>query len=955
MYNLTRVKISANSAKKYTSVSSSYSNFATRNDNSDRYFFFMKQILKHQCVVMVAAMAVLPLTAWAQQAWKDASLSFHDRAKAMVKAMTLDEKISQVGHNTSGVPRVGLNGYNYWNEGLHGVARSGVATSFPAQKAMSATWNLPLIYQCAVATSDEARVYNNLKGKGLTYWCPTINMSRDPRWGRDEENYGEDPWLCGRMAVEYIKGMQGDPMTGSAAVRPSKYYKTIATAKHFAANNYERGRHSTSSDMDERNLREYYLPAFEMSVRDGNVRSIMSAYNALNGVPCGAHHKLLIDILRTEWGFSGFVTSDCGAVDDVYENHKYVQTAAAASGVSMVNGEDLNCGSTFQSACKEAIERGFMKEADLDSALVRVLEARFSVGEFDAKGDVCWTAVSDTVVDCRQHRRLALEAARQSIVLMKNDGLLPLSADKKIAVIGPLGEVLSLGGYSGSPIDVSTPIEGIAARMGIRLSDGKVQFEDCDDQSHKNDSRHLAHEANGSAGNLGYIHNGDWVSFSTIDLGDGMTRLTIYSGASNSQPTVVKIYLDKMDGSPEKTVTLQPTGSWSSYKETTVTVDPTVFNGQHKMYFEFTFSGNTYGANMDWFRFYNENAQDPLQADGPLWYVKGSNINDSNGNDFETAKRYAQMADVCVLVLGTTLDTSDEGHDRQSLALPGGQQRLLETVYGVNKNVVLVLQTCSSVNVSWAKQHVPAIVEAWYGGQAQGHAIADVLFGDYNPAGRLTSTWYQTVDDLPPMTDYDIRRGHRTYLYYDKEPQYAFGHGLSYTTFEYKNLQLSTRQLKAGTAMTVAFDVTNTGGRDGAEVPQLYIRCRSQLQRPLRQLAGFDRIELKAGETRRVELTLRHDQLVYFNVQSDTYDVEAGTVDIMVGASSADIRLRDVIEAEGAMVRGTYRNMNSTGIDAVERESHKPLAYNLHGQRVTTGRQQSPAVIISNHQKYISK
>ena len=282
----------------------------------------------------------------AQQTWKDTSLGFHERAKALVAAMTLDEKINQVGHQTMDISRLGLKGYNYWNEGLHGVARSGLATSFPVSKAMSSTWDLQLVYDCATATSDDARVYNNQKKKGLIYWCPTINMSRDPRWGRDEEDYGEDPYLCGRLAVEYVKGMQGnDP----------KYYKTIATAKHFAANNYEGGRHSTSSDMDVRNLREYYLPAFEMCVKDANVRSIMSAYNAVNGIPCGANHELLVDILRTEWGFNGFVTSDCGAIDNIYQHHKYVSTAAEASGIAMRNGEDLNCGNTFQDYCKEAI------------------------------------------------------------------------------------------------------------------------------------------------------------------------------------------------------------------------------------------------------------------------------------------------------------------------------------------------------------------------------------------------------------------------------------------------------------------------------------------------------------------------------------------------------------------------------------------------------------------------
>ncbi|MDE7142719.1 MAG: hypothetical protein K2O33_07500, partial [Muribaculaceae bacterium] len=277
--------------------------------------------------------------------YKDPTLSDRERAADLVSRMTLDEKIAQIGHQAPAVSRLGLQGYNYWNEAIHGVARSGLATSFPVSKALSSSWDAELMREVATAISDECRIYNNDKNKGLIYWCPTINMSRDPRWGRDEENYGEDPYLTGKLAVEFIKGMQGDD---------SRRYKTIATAKHFAANNYEKGRHSTSSDMDDRNLREYYLPAFEMAVKEGNVRSVMSAYNAVNGIPCGANHLLLMDILRQEWGFDGFVTSDCGAVDDVWQanRHHYVSTGAEAGAVSLKNGEDLNCGTTFQEYAK---------------------------------------------------------------------------------------------------------------------------------------------------------------------------------------------------------------------------------------------------------------------------------------------------------------------------------------------------------------------------------------------------------------------------------------------------------------------------------------------------------------------------------------------------------------------------------------------------------------------------
>ena len=942
--------ISPNNGNNCSFVRLFQHNFVTR--------FSYQDIMKKTSIAFLALFAML-LPSYGQQAWEDTSLSFHERAKLMVASMTLDEKINQVGHQTLSIPRLGLKGYNYWNEGLHGVARSGAATSFPSSKAMSSTWDLPLIYDCATATSDEARVYNNKRDKGLTYWCPTINMSRDPRWGRDEENYGEDPYLCGRIAIEYIRGMQGDPMSDSVGIRPSKYYKTVATAKHFAANNYEAGRHSTSSDMDARNLREYYLPAFEMAVKDGHVRSVMSAYNAVNGIPCGANHELLIDILRNEWGFDGFVTSDCGAIDNIYQRHHYVSTAAEASGISLRNGEDLNCGSTFQDYCKEAIEKGYLTEAQLDTALTRVIEARFSVGEFDSPSEVIWQQVSDTLLNCKKHQQLALRAAQESIVLLKNaNHFLPLSPDKTVCVIGPLARTLSLGGYSGSPTTSSTPLDGIASKLGVSNSDGRVDFEDCDDMG-PHGTNHLVIEANGSAGNLGYIHNGDWVSFSEIDFGEGKSKLTINSAAQNSQPTLVRICLDSRSKSaPDLQVSLPPTGSWSTYHSNTFNIDPSVFKGKHKVYFSFYFTGNTYGANMDWFKFYNTDDPNPLQSEGPLYYARGCNVNDNKATNIEEAKSWAAKADVVVMCLGTDLETSDESNDRKNLNLPGDQQKLLEAVYAVNHNVVLLLQSCSSLTINWANQHIPAIVEAWYGGQAQGDAIADVLYGDYNPSGKLTSTWYNALSDLPQnLMQYDIRKNHYTYMYYDKQPLYPFGHGLSYTSYEYSDISLSQHTLRQGEQMNISFNVTNTGEYDGDEIVQVYTHCKSNITRPNKELKGFARVSLKAGETKRVDIPLSHEQLCYYNNLNHTFDVEGGSVDILVGASSADIRLNASIEAEPATVKGTY--LNPTIIYPVACHANKKdMIYNLQGMCIGTLPSDSSlpkGIYLCNGKKFISK
>ncbi len=895
--------------------------------------------------LLALATAAICMTVSAQQPWMNTSLSFHERAKLMVAKMTLDQKINQIGHITSAVSSVGLPGYNYWNEALHGVARSGRATSFPSSKAMSATWNTQLVFDCARITSDEARIYYNTSKKGLIYWCPTINMSRDPRWGRDEEDYGEDPFLTGSLGVAYVRGMQGD---GQGVSTP--YYKTIATVKHFAANNYERGRRSTSSNVSARMLREYYLPAFEMCVKEGNVRSVMTAYNALNGVPCGANHELLADILRGEWGFNGFVTSDCGAVDDVFMRHKYVATGEEACAVSIKNGEDLNCGSTFQEYCKNAIHQGLMTEADVDSALVRVLEARFSVGEFDS--NVPWNNVSSDKLECQEHVNLAYEAARQSIVLLKNDNsFLPLDRTKSVALIGPLAREVNLGGYSGAPTVLVNPLEAVADKIGFTISDGTVKFVDFDGSNVTPGSRRLNREANGSSGNVGYINNGDWISFSEIDFGSGRTKAD-FQMAGNSSTTTVKVYLDTKDSTPEASVVIKPSGSWSTYTNTVIDIDPALFNGKHKVYFEFTFTGGSdkYAANAATVKFYDPAVTDPLQADGPLYYTKGCSVTSDGtsgdisagvggveGDDFVTeidrAVAIAKKADYVVFVGGTNLAVSDESHDRSSLALPGDQQKLLEAVYAVNPNVVLVLETCGSMSINWAQKNLPAIVEAWYGGQLQGSAIADVLYGDYNPCGKLTSTWYDTERfNMPDLSNqsYDIDKAKLTYLYHDKTPLYPFGYGLSYTTYDYSNMQLSTADLAKDGTVTVTAEITNSGNVDGAEIVQLYARVNSSaVSRPIKQLVGFARVELKAGETKTVEIPMRHEQLCYFNTATNTYDVETGSVDLMLGASSADIRLTAPLSVEGAVVKHSY--LSGIEVPVADKAPAAGLVYDING------------------------
>ncbi|MBQ8712610.1 MAG: glycoside hydrolase family 3 C-terminal domain-containing protein, partial [Prevotella sp.] len=461
--------------------------------------------------------------------YQDPTLSFHDRAVDLVSRLSLEEKAAQMGNmvnvdvNRADYQVAGgwikIPMYQYWNEALHGVARSGAATSFPESKGMSSSWDRQLIYDCATVISDEARIYNNMYAKGLNYWCPTINMARDPRWGRDEENYGEDPFLCGQLAVQFIKGMQGDPTP------ENPYFKTIACAKHFAANNYEQGRQGSTSFMTEHILREYYLPAFEMCVKEANVQSIMSSYNALStdlnernaaglgwssskswgGKPNAMNDWLLTNILRNEWGFTGYVTSDCAGVSCIYRpnKHRYFGNyneatdtviaaayAARATGLAIRAGNDMNCEfknqlSVYQTAIEAAIDNGYMTEADLDRALIRVLETRFALGEFDT--NVAWRNISSDRLECEDHQALALKAAQESVVLLKNDipvggttPLLPLDASKKIALIGPYANQIMLGDYSGTPTYTTTPFQAFSKKMNFTLNDGTYNFVDYD-------------------------------------------------------------------------------------------------------------------------------------------------------------------------------------------------------------------------------------------------------------------------------------------------------------------------------------------------------------------------------------------------------------------------------------------------------------------------------------------
>jgi beta-glucosidase len=675
-------------------------------------------------------------------AYLDTSLPVDQRVRDLVRRMTLEEKVSQMVHGAAAIERLGVPEYNWWNECLHGVARAGIATVFPQAIGMAATWNPDLIRAMAMATSDEARAKHHAfvrqgdRGiyKGLTFWSPNVNIFRDPRWGRGQETYGEDPYLTARLGVAFVQGLQGDDPT---------YLKVVATPKHLAAHSGpEAERHSFNATVSQRDRLETYLPAFQACVQEGGAASIMGAYNRINGEPCCASPTLLGAFLRHAWGFDGYVVSDCGAIDDIYQHHGVVATAEEAAALAVRSGCDLNCGTTYP-ALVRAVRQGLLDEAVIDRAVERLFTARFRLGMFDPPEQVPYTHIPSEVIDSPQHRQLALQVARESIVLLKNaNGILPLSRDASpIAVIGPNAhdvEVL-LGNYHGTPSTAVTPLDGIRAKLG---------------------------------------------------------------------------------------------------------------------------------------------------AGAQVRYAQGCAILGPAGGGIVEAVEAARGARVAIVCVGLSQQVEgEEGEadlsDRIGLGLPGMQQQLLEAVDATGVPLVVVLLNGSPVDLRWAEEHAAAIIESWYPGEEGGTALADVLFGDYDPAGRLPITFYRSLDQVPPFEDYAMEG--RTYRFLRDEPLYPFGYGLSYTRFRYTDLTITPAVVRPGESVRVSARVENVGERAGDEVVQLYLSdLETSVPVPLRHLEGFARIHLAPGESRVVSFTLQPRQMALVD-DAGRWAIEPGAFGVYVG------------------------------------------------------------------------
>ena len=818
--------------------------------------------------------------------YRNENLSIHERVTDLLSRLTVEEKISLLRATSPGIPRLEIPKYYHGNEALHGVVRPGRFTVFPQAIGLASMWNPDLHYSVATAISDEARArWNELEyGKLqtarftdlLTFWSPTVNMSRDPRWGRTPETYGEDPYLTGVLGTAFVKGLQGDD---------SRYLKIVATPKHFAANNEEHNRFVCNPQISERQLREYYLPPFEMCIKDGKAASIMSAYNALNDVPCTANPWLLTKVLRHDWGFDGYVVSDCGGPSLLVSAMKYVKTKEAAATLSIKAGLDLECGDdVYMEPLLNAYKQYMVSDADIDTAAYRVLTARMRLGFFDAPTNNPYSQIPVSVIGSEKHKELALESARQSIVLLKNSkNTLPINTKKikSIGVVGINAANSEFGDYSGTPAN-----EPVSILQGIRNIVG-------------NDVK-ITHASWKSAKDGLEIIQGDYFP-------EGL-KAEYFSNMNLSGEPVVRmeewINFEPANQAPDPFLPNSPLSiRWTGKLRPAVSGNYT-FNFTHDDGGRLSIDGKMLidkwrgaGIAMDTVNIYLEAGKDyNLQAEyyddrdyavaRLQWRVPEIGKRDRI-ELYGQAGKVARESDMVIAVLGINKTIEREGKDRSDIFLPEDQREFIEEIYKINPNTVVVLVAGSSLAINWIQDHVPAIVNAWYPGEQGGTAVAEVLFGKYNPGGRLPLTYYNSLDELPPFDDYDISKG-RTYQYFTGKPLYPFGYGLSYTTFRYAKPEIKDE----GNELLISFDVRNSGSYNGDEVSQVYVKLPDVgITMPNKELKGFSRNTIRKGENKRVEIKIRKDLLRYWDETKNEFVTPSGTYMFMIGSSSEDIRL----------------------------------------------------------------
>ena len=843
-----------------------------------------------------------------QPIYLNTTYSFEERATDLVSRLTLEEKQGLLGNTMTPIPRLGINKYDVWGEALHGIMgrnnNSGMtATSFPNSNAMGNTWDPLLIEREAAVIADEARGFNHDLIFTLTYWSPVIEPARDPRWGRTAETFGEDPFHVSSIGSGFVRGMMGnDP----------RYLKTVPCGKHFIANNTEFNRHTGSSDMDARDMREFYLRPYKALIEGDKLPSIMTAYNAVNGVPVSASSFLVDSIARRTYGLKGYVTGDCGAITDIWQGHKYVEAGPESTALGLRTGVDSDCGGEYQSYAIEALRRGLITEAEIDRALINMFTIRMRLGEFDPRGMVPYARIKPEVVNDPLHNDLALEIATKSPVLLKNEAVansgvkaLPLQACniKSIAVLGPQANKMELGDYSGpvEPHLTSTPLKGLSEYIQDNKLDIEIMFGEGGNTERRNDFYTLtgfttrttegtttefeAAEFDESAAGLFVserfgglmlrgIKDGDWTAYHNIDITD-LDSITFNINVAQSGGTI-EVRVNSPTGNvvaSKKVEGSGPGGFFGQRVSIPAKVNTLGLTGPQNFYFVFREPEGELAS------------QETLDA--------------------------AATADVALIFVGTDQSTGREESDRFSLALPGNQLKLIEAVAAVNPHTIVVMQTMGMVEVEAIKQNsnIPGVIFTGYNGQAQGAAMARLLFGDLSPSGKTSVTWYKSVNDLPDFNDYSLR-GHgekngRTYWYFNKEVSYEFGYGLSYTTFDCSNFNISRTSFTPNDQLTVSMDVTNSGPIDADEIVQVYVKTPDSptaLQRPIKRLKGFQRVSIPAGQTKTVSINIDARDLWFWDEESQALTFDQGKYIFEIGASSQDIR--GTVEAE---LNGQFR------------------------------------------------
>jgi beta-glucosidase len=815
--------------------------------------------------------------AGAQDAQKPAYLNpglpAQQRAADLVHRMTLEEKATQLVNQARAIPRLGVPAYDWWSESLHGVAVDGT-TEFPEPVGLAATFDAPAIHTMAIAIGTEGRIkhaqdvragHSNIF-EGLDFWAPNINIFRDPRWGRGQETYGEDPFLTARMGVAFVTGMQGDD---------PHYYRVISTPKHFAVHSGpEPTRHEADVTVSKHDELDTYLPAFRATVTEGKADSVMCAYNSINGQPACANEFLLEDQLRGKWNFQGYVVSDCGAVRNIVDGHHYRPTQAEGSAISLQRGMDNEC-IDFRAKVSDdhdykpyldAVKEGYLKESEIDTALVRLFTARMKLGMFDPPELVPYTKIDEKLLNSAEHRALALKLANESMVLLKNDGVLPLKTPGiKIAVVGPLADQtrVLLGNYTGIPTHTVSILEGLRKEFPAATIDFVPGTQFLSKQAWPVPAALLSTGGNPGA-KATYLKQNvvtiadektSAVPLSTrIEPGIDLGAQPLPAEAAAAQPLAVRW---------EATLTPQETGDYNLGIET---------DGFFRLFLDgkrVTNANYPHGIETVTGRVHLEKGK-PYQvlveygrttSTAPHLRLVWAKI---DRNVDPAAATTARNADVVVAVVGITSELEGEemqvnepgfkGGDRTSLDLPKPEQDLLEAVIGAGKPTVVVLTNGSALGVNWAKEHANAILEAWYPGEEGGTAVAQTLSGRNNPAGRLPVTFYTGIDQLPPFADYAMKG--RTYRYFEGTPLYPFGYGLSYTKFSYGGLSVPAT-VTAGSPLVAEVTVTNTGSKAGDEVAQLYLSFPKIAGAPLKTMRGFQRVHLAAGESQKLRFELK--------------------------------------------------------------------------------------------------